>query len=265
MHARRLFALIAAAGAAHAGAQTDIIAGAEPEPLATQIISLDAPGGAFTHDDQAAGDVLAIPRDATATFVRFWGGQETGALDENTLGFRVRIYNVDTSNGALSLVREERHAQAFAAPTETGTTFGAQQAPMTRYELPLWSELPLDGGASYLVAVTAVTLVEPIETREAWTLASAPGDGVIMLDLMDGNSWQPATGLAPGLAIQLVGEIAPPPCLADVNEDGALTPADFTAWISAYNTGDSRADQNEDGLLTPADFTAWIGNYNAGC
>ncbi|RNC81642.1 MAG: VCBS repeat-containing protein [Phycisphaera sp.] len=54
-------------------------------------------------------------------------------------------------------------------------------------------------------------------------------------------------------------------CLADVNGDGTLTPADFTAWINAYNNNLPSCDQNQDGLCTPTDFTAWIANYNAGC
>jgi len=67
-------------------------------------------------------------------------------------------------------------------------------------------------------------------------------------------------------ALEIRAEITQPcdPCLlADVNGDGAVTPADFTAWIAAYNGGDIKADQNCDGVLTPADFTAWIANYNA--
>ena len=55
------------------------------------------------------------------------------------------------------------------------------------------------------------------------------------------------------------------PCLPDVNGDGVLTPADFTAWIAAFNAGDPAADQNEDGSVAPSDFTAWIANFNAGC
>ncbi len=58
------------------------------------------------------------------------------------------------------------------------------------------------------------------------------------------------------------GELA---CLADVNLDGAASPADFSAWIAAFNAGSHRADQNGDEAVTPADFTAWIANYNAGC
>lgn len=54
-------------------------------------------------------------------------------------------------------------------------------------------------------------------------------------------------------------------CVADVNADGHLSPADFGAWIAAFNANDSAADQNADGFVTPADFGAWIANFNAGC
>ena len=56
-----------------------------------------------------------------------------------------------------------------------------------------------------------------------------------------------------------------PGCLADVNGDGSLSPADFTAWIAAFNEASIECDQNGDGTCNPADFTAWIANYNAGC
>ncbi|MEO1585227.1 MAG: GC-type dockerin domain-anchored protein, partial [Planctomycetota bacterium] len=55
------------------------------------------------------------------------------------------------------------------------------------------------------------------------------------------------------------------PCLADVNGDGVVTPADFTAWIQAFNAMSAACDQNGDGLCTPQDFTSFILNYNAGC
>ncbi len=55
------------------------------------------------------------------------------------------------------------------------------------------------------------------------------------------------------------------PCTADTNGDGMLTPADFTAWIAAFNAQSPACDQNGDSLCTPADFTAWIANFNLGC
>ncbi|GAB5496511.1 MAG: hypothetical protein Phyf2KO_15910 [Phycisphaerales bacterium] len=54
-------------------------------------------------------------------------------------------------------------------------------------------------------------------------------------------------------------------CIADVNGDGALTPADFTAWVNAFNNNLPECDQNSDGSCTPTDFTAWIANYTTAC
>ncbi len=54
-------------------------------------------------------------------------------------------------------------------------------------------------------------------------------------------------------------------CLADTNGDGLLSPADFTAWVAAFNAQAPECDQNGDSACTPADFTAWVANYNAGC
>ena len=54
-------------------------------------------------------------------------------------------------------------------------------------------------------------------------------------------------------------------CLPDVNNDGAVNSADFSAWIAAFNSNAFECDQNGDGACTPADFSAWIANFNAGC
>jgi len=56
-----------------------------------------------------------------------------------------------------------------------------------------------------------------------------------------------------------------PACVADVNADGMLSPADFSAWVSAFNTMAPGCDQNGDGECSPADFSAWVANFNAGC
>jgi hypothetical protein len=54
-------------------------------------------------------------------------------------------------------------------------------------------------------------------------------------------------------------------CRADTNLDGSVDPADFNAWIIAFNNRTSPADQNLDGIISPADFNAWIINFNNGC
>jgi len=59
-------------------------------------------------------------------------------------------------------------------------------------------------------------------------------------------------------------------CPADVNDDGAATPADFTAWLGCFGGPGSapycdRADVNKSGSIEPADFTAWLAAFQAGC
>ncbi|MEL6499480.1 MAG: GC-type dockerin domain-anchored protein [Planctomycetota bacterium] len=54
-------------------------------------------------------------------------------------------------------------------------------------------------------------------------------------------------------------------CTADTNNDGVINPADFNAWILAFNNRTPECDQNADGLCNPADFNAWVANFNAGC
>lgn len=56
-----------------------------------------------------------------------------------------------------------------------------------------------------------------------------------------------------------------PDCFADTNHDGIISPADFTAWINAYNLSGPDCDQNADASCAPNDFTAWLSNYNTGC
>ncbi|MEO1717459.1 MAG: GC-type dockerin domain-anchored protein [Planctomycetota bacterium] len=52
---------------------------------------------------------------------------------------------------------------------------------------------------------------------------------------------------------------------ADTNNDGQVTPADFNAWVLAFNSQAPECDQNADGQCTPADFNAWVLNFNSGC
>ena len=67
-------------------------------------------------------------------------------------------------------------------------------------------------------------------------------------------------------AIEIIAYECENPCtnLADVNGDGAVTPTDFTAWVSAFNNNEPECDQNGDGACTPTDFSAWVANFNAG-
>lgn len=89
------------------------------------------------------------------------------------------------------------------------------------------------------VTLISQPLGGPMYQPTAWAYETEPGVPAIVLD--------------------------PHPCTADVNGDGDLTPADFTAWIAAFNRNAQACDQNGDGNCSQADFNAWIANFNAGC
>ncbi len=104
-------------------------------------------------------------------------------------------------------------------------------------------------------------------------IAVAPNPRVVELGFHPVSSavndgyWNESTdgGLIMANALLFAAGLTGNGCVADVNGDGMLSPADFTAWIAAFNAQSPQCDQNGDGSCTPADFTAWIANYNAGC
>ncbi|MEO1535010.1 MAG: GC-type dockerin domain-anchored protein, partial [Planctomycetota bacterium] len=85
------------------------------------------------------------------------------------------------------------------------------------------------------------------------------------LDLAGAERWVDDLGIAGDNVDIGAYEFQGTTCLADVNQDGVADPADFNAWVAAYNDGSPLADQNRDGVVNPADFNAWVRNLNAGC
>ena len=65
------------------------------------------------------------------------------------------------------------------------------------------------------------------------------------------------------IRINVVGGVSPTEDCCDANADGNCTPADFSAWVAAFNTMGARCDVNQDGNCTPADFSAWVAAFNA--
>lgn len=54
-------------------------------------------------------------------------------------------------------------------------------------------------------------------------------------------------------------------CAADLNGDGELNFFDISAFLSAFNSGDSIADINSDGAFNFFDVSGYITLFNAGC
>lgn len=104
-----------------------------------------------------------------------------------------------------------------------------------------------------------------VPTTPSWTYdADNVGTAIAFGDLNGDDITDVAIGYSGEPCVRVFYGIAPP-CVADTNGDGMLTPADFTAWIDAFNNNLPTCDQNGDGSCTPTDFTAWIDNFNAGC
>ena len=95
----------------------------------------------------------------------------------------------------------------------------------------------------------------------AWGTGPTSAPGSAWFSQNQGTNWFDST--FPGVDFRLYADAEP--CLADTNGDGSVTPADFSAWVAAFNAMTPACDQNGDGLCSPADFSAWVANYNAGC
>ena len=98
-----------------------------------------------------------------------------------------------------------------------------------------------------------------------WYSADGPGvySATYRVYLGNATTQEPIAGWE-DVEITLEFEV-PFDCIADVNGDGMLSPADFSAWVAAFNAGAAGCDQNGDGNCSPADFSAWVSNFNAGC
>jgi len=66
-----------------------------------------------------------------------------------------------------------------------------------------------------------------------------------------------------GLMVRLrVAGGTPPRDCCDINDDGVCNPADFSAWINAFNNQLPECDVNQSGTCDPTDFSAWISAFN---
>ena len=116
-----------------------------------------------------------------------------------------------------------------------------------------------DGTLSYQWRKDGSNIGGATGTSYTITGATPADDGAY--DAVVTNSCGSATSNAANLTVNPDTGV----CLPDVNHDGMVTSADFTAWVAAFNAGDPECDQNLDGQCTAADFTAWVANFNAGC
>ncbi|MEO1585488.1 MAG: GC-type dockerin domain-anchored protein [Planctomycetota bacterium] len=245
--------LLAALAASAAGAQPElgVVAGQGPSAGVAAQVSHELTGPQTAEPARIVRDDFVAAFDATAERVAVFAIPMT-----NIYAIRVRLVElVPSGPGVLADLGETVASLPMIA-------VDSSDPELTRYELALDEHAGLREGARYGIEVSGL-LAAPSQGDPAfsWQWAGAEGDGDIFVD--DGTGF--ARLDASGVAFEIIGENLSPECPADVNGDGTLSPADFTAWIAAYNARSAPADQNGDGVVTPQDFSAWVSNYNAGC
>ncbi len=189
---------------------------------------------------------------------------------------RSAVYTVENDGGFGLRLRTGAPVLIPGRPGGPFTLFGAGMAPfMTDDGRMLFTGLfsdaggQLGGAAFYTDAAGNLRTVFVSDDDFDFDPDAPGGEAPAFVRLIEMN----ATGDAVArFASSVTGDSAlvtfsidPTPCPSDTNNDGLITPADFNAWIVAFNNGTPECDQNGDTLCTPADFNAWILNYNNGC
>ncbi len=149
-------------------------------------------------------------------------------------------------------------SQVFISPNTAVDFFGVD---LFHYENGPWGgiEVIVEGSNRGTVVVSDSFVISDLGGRDSVTHTRVELSGA-SFDTVRIYSKNPD-----GSEMDNVTFDAPSNCLADVNGDGSVTPADFTAWVNAFNNNAPECDQNGDSACTPADFTAWVNNFNAGC
>ncbi|MEL7483877.1 MAG: hypothetical protein AAFN41_05930, partial [Planctomycetota bacterium] len=155
-------------------------------------------------------------------------------------GFPPEVAPVAAGTGAFGLPEIDTQVVGTAGVTSTGiigNTVGAATFDLGTDTKP--DVFAATGTVSVSGSTVTVTITVPFQTTQEQDL------GVVF------NIGGTATVIA-------TGTIPDDPCPADTNGDGALDPADFNAWVIAFNTQAPECDQNGDGLCNPADFNSWV-------
>ncbi|RNC82847.1 MAG: hypothetical protein ED559_14075 [Phycisphaera sp.] len=233
-------------------------------------ITLDTPLGAQTDDDSAAIDgtiTLELddydnPTIITLIDYNFTSGSLGFVFDYSFLG----TVTANATGLSLGLPVD---AQPASGPVDAQGMFTVDNVPN---EVTGIVSVGGTGTIGALVGSSTVDLStvaqDPISVSGNINVASDTITLTISVPL-EGSDTDPDTGVtvlfSGTTSVVATGPVPADECVADANGDGMLTPADFTAWINAFNNNLPECDQNGDAACTPTDFTAWISNFNAGC
>ncbi|MEO1585444.1 MAG: GC-type dockerin domain-anchored protein [Planctomycetota bacterium] len=194
---------------------------------------------------------LGVIDPDTGTFTTILTNEQL-PIPQDGLGGYVRGLTFDTDRNRLLLgVRDG---------TTTNSTYSVYVLyPDTGDSEPLVSSTGSFDGLAYGRGRIYLDCGAPCGPLQVFNTLTGQFEANLTLPRRTGNGSGGATFL------EALAPIPLQPCLADVNGDGIASPADFTAWIQAFNTRSSACDQNGDGACNPSDFSSWVINFNAGC
>ncbi|MEO1535859.1 MAG: GC-type dockerin domain-anchored protein [Planctomycetota bacterium] len=220
--------------------------------------------GTVTAEYLGPGNGLAGSAGEFNRFGQSFLATESGGI--GSIDLRMR------RNGAYPATVIVTVFQAAADGVPTGDALGSAQLPVTLTPDFEWYTIDFAGAG--------VTLERDLSY--AMIVSSISGDGGYLLETARPGGYADGTGL-----VSIAGGPIEPmadnfiygdrdvlfvvrvedttTCLADVNGDGVANPADFNAWVIAFNNQAPECDQNGDDLCNPADFNAWVINFNDGC
>ncbi|MEO0630757.1 MAG: GC-type dockerin domain-anchored protein, partial [Planctomycetota bacterium] len=211
------------------------------------------PASAFIAGVSAA-DIFAVPNGFPSGPMMPWASAASMGLDSFGFPPNPQIEQFDDIDGLVVWDFGDLFSQAnpdgrrVAEPERDYALFSLSETSAS-LEAIRSTGLPVDGSTIFFTDFSGAFAVYLF------------GSQVGVRDIVAGDNERP--GNIDALEICAMIDNPCDPCdLADVNGDGSVTPADFNAWVLAFNANDIAADQNCDGIVTPADFNAWVVNFN---
>ena len=216
---------------------------------------------AFRWVDGEGIDLLPAPpsvvNECEATGVSYDGSRIVGYQDTRFV-YEPCYWDGPIGVIGLGVYIEDYQAYADAVSDDGTVVAGTAREPVDIFETPtyepfIWTEA--DGFTS-LRDVIVHQIGFNLDDYEFNKIIAMSPDGKIVMGVIRD---------VPGFRSYTYILFLTPQCAADTNFDGVVSPADFSAWVAAFNAQAPACDQNGDMQCSPADFLAWVSNFNAGC
>lgn len=219
----------------------------------------------------------ALAQSATASLI----ASQTTASPGDTVSFTLRVAFDDGGapagqfgapglfgfGGSVSASGAAAGALAVdAVRIDTQLPFGATQTTGTAPQLVTAAAGSGIGAALVGPQADVVTFDAVVDGSAAGSIELSYQGSVVLVIGDDLLTLSTSPGVNQGL-LSVTGatlQVGTARLCADQNADGAITPADFNAWVLNFNAENTLADVNGDGLISPADFNAWILAFGQG-